>query len=117
MENSCPRPPRKTLLPQKSLIKLIYILDKTSLGDWMREQPFLFTGCSSIQFFNSLPFLKQNRLGQTWYPTHHLQSLCDLRDTIPGHWSPSACHPTFPRKQKFSLGVARILRICLCPHT
>ena len=35
----------------------------------MLRQPLSFTGCSSIQFFNSPPFPKQSQLGHTWYPT------------------------------------------------
>ena len=34
----------------------------------MLEQPLNFTGCSSIQFFNSPPFPKHIQLGHTWYP-------------------------------------------------
>ena len=65
----------------------------------MLEQPLLFTGCSSIQFFNSPPFLKHSQLGHTWYPTPHCAALIfSQRDAIPCHWSPSVSNPILPRK-------------------
>ena len=60
-----------SFLPPKNLIKLSYTLNKTHLGshrrNWMHEQLLFFTGCSSIQFFNSRPFSKNSQLGHTWY--------------------------------------------------
>ena len=37
----------------------------------MLEQTLLFTGCLSIQFSNSPPFLKHSQLGHLWYPNTH----------------------------------------------
>ena len=49
----------------------------------MLEQPLLFTGCSSIQIFNSPPFL--NTVSQDTFGNLALtvQYLCDLRDGVP----------------------------------
>ena len=60
----------------------------------MLEQPVLFTGCSRIQFFNARPF--PNTVSQDTFGTlpSTLKYLCDLQDTIPLHWSPSAFHPS-----------------------
>ena len=64
----------------------------------MLEQPLLFTGCSSIQFFNSPPFPEHSQLGYTWYPIHlAVKLLCYLRIAMPRHWSPSASNPTLTR--------------------
>ena len=64
----------------------------------MLEQPFFFTGCSSIQFFNSPPF--SHTISQNTFGTLALtvQYLCDLQDARPCHWSPSTSHPTHPRE-------------------
>ena len=65
----------------------------------MLEQPLLFTGCSSIQFFNSPPFPKHRQLGHTLYLTPQcVQPLYNFWDAIPGDWSPSGSHPTLPRE-------------------
>ena len=72
----------------------------------MLEEPLDFTGCSSIQFFHSPPFpnspppppppppLKTVIEAARGYLPLTVQSLCDLRDAMPRHWSPSASHPT-----------------------
>ena len=39
----------------------------------MLEQPLVFTGNTSIQFFNSPPF--PNIVSHTWYPTTHCAAL------------------------------------------
>ena len=59
MELSCPKKNLKFLTP-KNLIKL--------RRNWMLDQPLDFTGCSSIQFFNSPPFSEHSQLHHTWYP-------------------------------------------------
>ena len=65
----------------------------------MHEQLLDFTGSLSIHFFNSshsliYPFhstlTQLVRLPGVTY--HLLCSLCDLRDVMPRHWSPSASH-------------------------
>ena len=74
----------------------------------MLEQPLLFTGCSSTQFFNSPPF--PNTVSKDSFGTLLLtvQYLYDLRDAMPHHWLPSTYHPTlsreaedFPRGDKY----------------
>ena len=51
-----------------------------------------FTGCLSIQFFNSTLALAQSvRPPMATYPS--LCSPCDLQDAMPRHWSPGASHP------------------------
>ena len=73
------------------------------MKNWMLEQ--LFTGCSSIQFFNSPSFL--NTVSQDTFGTQPLtvQYLCDLRDAMPRHCSPNTSHPTLPREAKdFPMG-------------
>ena len=61
----------------------------------MLEQPLDFTGCSSIQFFNSPPSPNQVSQAARGYLPLTVQRLCDLRETMPRHWSASASHPTF----------------------
>ena len=65
--------------------------------NWMLDQLYLFTGCSSIQFFNSPPF--PNRVSQGTFGTLPLtmKYLCDLRDAIPRHWSPSTLSKYFQK--------------------
>ena len=64
----------------------------------MLEHLFLFTGCSSTQFFNSSPF--SNTVSQGTFGTVLLtvQYLCDLRNAMSRHLSPSTSHPTLPRE-------------------
>ena len=94
----------------------LYILYKALLGE---------TGClgnpSFIYWFPKHPVLlftltQSVRLPMVTYPW--LCSTCDLRDTMPRHWSPVAFHPNlYLGKQRISLGVAIILSICLRSHT
>ena len=84
--------------------------------NWMLEALLVFSGCSSIQFFNSLPW--PNRISDTVGGNIPLTVyLCDLRETMPLHWSPSAslCNPCLG-KQMIFLGVASLLTMCLCSH-
>ena len=100
----------------KKVITRIKILFKAPLGETGSSgNQFLFTGCLSIQFFDSLPLFQHSQLGCLWLPNI---DLCDLRDAMPHHWSPSASHPTpYLGKQGISLGLAIILSMYLCPHT
>ena len=52
----------------------------------MLEQPLDFTGCSSIQFFNSPP--SPNTVSEAARGTFPLtvQHLCDLREPMTLHW-------------------------------
>ena len=81
----------------------------------MPEQFFVFTGCSTIQFFNSPPY--PNTISKATHDSLQLtvQCLCDLWDAMLLHWSPSTSHlsPCLG-KQRISLRVASILNICLC---
>ena len=95
----------------------LYILYKTSLGE---------TGCIGNPYFYLLVayassfLIRPNTVSQATYGYLPLtvQHLCDLRDTMPRHWSPGASHPNpYLGKQRISLGVAIILGICLCSHT
>ena len=85
---------------------------------WMLEQPLVFTGCSSIQFFNSPHSLNTvSEAAQGNLPLT-MQHLCDLGNTMLLHCSPSASHPNpCLGKQRISLGVGSILWMYLCPHT
>ena len=68
----------------------------------MLEQRLLFTGFSSIQFFNLTFFsnaVSYTKLGSLYLT---MQLLCDLRDTLPPHWPPSALST---------------LTMCFCPHS
>ena len=68
----------------------------------MLEQPLLFTDCAITQFFN-LPHFQTQSVTTPLVPsiTNHYsltinQYLCDLRDAMPRHWSPSTSHQTPP---------------------
>ena len=76
--------------------------------NWMLEQPLVFTGCSSIHFFNSLPFPKTVSQAVLGTLSLTVQHQCDLRDTIPLYCSPITSHPTltgeaegFPKAGKY----------------
>ena len=103
----------------KKSITGMKILYKTPLGETgCSGNHFLFTGCLSIQFFDSPPFPNTVSQAAFGYLPLTVQHLCDLRDAIPHHWSTNASHPTpYLGKQRISLGVAIILSMCLCPHT
>ena len=78
----------------KKGITVMKILYKTPLGETgCSGNHFLFTGCLSIQFFDSPPFSQHSQLGCVWLPMT-AQHMCDLRDAMPHHCSPSASHPT-----------------------
>ena len=83
----------------------------------MLEQPLVFTGCSSIQFFN-LPSSPTAVSQGAWCNLPlTVQHLCDLWDAMPLHWSPSAFHPnSCLGQQRISLGVTSILSMFLCSH-
>ena len=79
----------------------------------MLEQPLDFTGCSSIQFFNSPP--SPNTVSEAARGTFPLtvQHLCDLREPMTLHWSASASHTNpYLKKQRISVRVANILIVC-----
>ena len=84
----------------------------------MLEQPLVFTGCSSIQFFNSPPV--PNTVSEAAQSSLLLTvpHRCDLQDTMPRHSSPNASHPNpCLGKQKISLEVASVLTLYLCSHS
>ena len=70
----------------------------------MLEQPLDFTGCSSIQFFGSLPSLICHPFPKTvshaaqGYLPLTVQHLCDLQDAMQCYWSPSPSHPILSRE-------------------
>ena len=76
---------------------LIFNLNKTPLGETgcLSNPYFLLTGCLGIQFFFIHPAYPTQsvRLPFGYLPLT-MQHLCDLQDTMPCHWSPSASHPT-----------------------
>ena len=86
---------------RKNLIKLFYTLNKTPLGE---------TGCFSNLYYllaaQAYSFLIHPTfpkiVSQDTFGTLSLtvQYLCDLRDAMPGHWSPITSHPTLPREAK-----------------
>ena len=77
--------------------RTIKILDSRRFN-WILEQPLLFTGCSSIQFFNLPPF--PNTVSWTTIGSFLLtvQSLCELQYTMPHHWSPVLPTQLLPRE-------------------
>ena len=58
----------------------------------MLEKTLVFTGCSSIQFFNSLPSLNTVNEAALCSLPLTVQPLRDLMGATPHHWSPSASH-------------------------
>ena len=64
----------------------------------MLEQPLLFTSFSNIHFSNLTSF--PITVSQDTFGTLPLiaQYLCDLRDALLRHWSPSTSHSTFPKE-------------------
>ena len=89
----------------------------------MLEQPLDFTGCSSIQFFNSFlwfcdfvtsvidfcDFVTNRTLSHTRGHHSHL-IFCDLGET---YFLPNS----YLGKWGISLGVTSILTVCLCLHS
>ena len=60
----------------------------------MLEQPLVFTGCSSIQIFNSPP--STNTVSEADWGNLPLteQQLCGFQDAISLHWLPIASRPS-----------------------
>ena len=96
-------PPRKTnsyisgdrtFLPQSLLI---LTLDKTPLeetGCLRNLYCLLPAQASSFLFYQPFPnTVSCSTLGTL---LHTVQPFCELWNTMPPHWSPSASHPTFP---------------------
>ena len=82
----------------------------------MLEEPLVFNGYSSIQFF----FHRFPEHGLATLSSFHLtvQHLCNLWDTMPHYWSSSTSHPSpGVEKQMISLVLVNILRIYLCLDT
>ena len=71
--------------------KKINTLNKTPLGE---------TGCSSNLYYlltaqsSSLLFTTFSQTQSVGSLHLTVQPMCDLRDVVPRHWSPSASHPT-----------------------
>ena len=77
----------------------------------------IFTGCSSMQFFNLLPSTKTVSEAAKESPPLTVQHLCDLQDAISLQWLPSASHPNpCLGKQRTALGVANISIMGLFSH-
>ena len=67
------------------------ILYKTPLGEaGCSGNPYFLTGSLSIQFFDSPPFSHTVSQATFGYLLLTVQHLCDLRDAMPHHWSPTA---------------------------
>ena len=88
----------------------------------MLEQPLLFTSCSSIQFFNSPRFPKDNQLRHTSYPTSQCAALvslleCHTRPLVTKRFppNPSQCSRGLPQRWKVSLGYASAHILSLLP--
>ena len=83
--------------------------------NWMLEKPLVFTGRPGIQFVNS-PLLLIQLVRLPGNPLT-VQLLCYLQDAMPLHWLPSTSHlnPCL-WNQRISLGVARILTICVSSY-
>ena len=107
-------------MPKKNFFKtfLKFLTPKNFINpygrNWLLEQPLDFTGCSSIQFFNSHPFPEHSQLAHTWHITPH----CAVLVWLTWHHATLWVTKRFPPnhclgKQKISLGVASILRMCL----
>ena len=114
---------RNTLFYTKKMFKKgiigMKILYKTPLGETgCSGKHFLFTGCLSIQFFDSPPFSQHSRLGCLWLPTSDCAApvwltRCHATPLVAKCFSPNP----YLGKQRISLGVAIILSMYLCPHT
>ena len=74
---------------------LPFNLYKTPLGETgcLGNPYFLFTGCLSIQFFDS-PLFKHSKATSV-YLLLTAKHLCYLRDVMPHHWSPGTFHSPF----------------------
>ena len=71
---------------------LTFNLNKTPLGEtrYLGNLYFLLTGGLGIQLFDS-PFPNTVSQAMFCYLPLTVQHLCELQDTMPFHWSPSAC--------------------------
>ena len=71
----------------------------------MLDKPLLFTGCSSIQFFNSPPFPYKVSQDTFWTLPLTVPQFCDLQDAMLRYWSPNTSNPTPSREaEDFSRG-------------
>ena len=69
----------------------------------MLRQPLLFDWLPEHPVFDSPPFSQTVSQATFGYLLLTVQHLCDLRDAMPHHRSPSASHPTpYLGKQKIS---------------
>ena len=70
---------------------------KTPLGETgcLGNPYFLFTGCPSIQFFDSPPFFNTVSQATCGYLLLTEQHMCDLCDVMPCHWSPDTSYSPF----------------------
>ena len=88
-----------TFQPAKILIKPFYTLNKAPLRKTgcLSSLYYLLTAQAS-SFLIHFPFL--NTVSKAILSSLHftVQYLCDLRYTMPCHWSPSTSHPTLPRE-------------------
>ena len=71
------------------------------------EQPLVFTGCSSIQFFSLPPFPKTASQVTPGIKPFTVQHLCELWDAMLLHWSPRISLPTFTCGSKRLLATRR----------
>ena len=83
----------------------------------MPEQPLVFPGYSSIQFFHStfLSTIASEANRGTLSLT--VQHLCDLREPMLPHVHQLLPTQALPREAEVSLGVPSILRMLPTPHT
>ena len=88
-----------------ALKKLFYTLNKTPLGETgCLSNLYYFLAPQASSFLIHPPFL--NTVSQDTFGTLSLpvQYLCDLREAMLRHWSPSSSHPTLPMEGGFPLG-------------
>ena len=88
------------------------------------EQLLVFTGCSSIKFFNSSLFSEHSELGYLQYPIRTFITHCAVPAWLTGGHDAALLTKYFSPnhyigKQRISLGVTSILnrKMCFCPHT
>ena len=96
-----------------------FTFNKNPLGETecLNNLQFLFTGCPSIHFFDSLSFFNRVSQATFGYLPLTVQHQCYLQDAIPFHWSPVASHATPLEDSTMFLGVRSILSMCLHSHT
>ena len=74
---------------------------KTPLGETgCLCNPYLnpYPGCIGIQLFDSPPYPSTVSQAAFGYLPLTVLHLCELQDTMPNYWSPSAFHPILPRE-------------------